>query len=125
MNEPERGLADTLPSWISAFPRLSWRTSDLKARLDIDVAALQYCSMAIAVPISKRGTFTIPPEIRKRLGLDKLENPMLFVEERDGKLYLEPAAAVPVRDIPKATLRSWIKDDEAAMTAFKKSAERQ
>ena len=55
------------------------------------------------------------------MGVDKLENPMLLVEERDGKLYLEPAAAVPVRDIPKATLRSWIKDDEAEMTAFKES----
>jgi len=49
---------------------------------------------------------------------------MLLVEERDGKLYLEPATAVPVRDIPKATLRGWIKDDEAAMAAFKKSAKR-
>ena len=82
---------------------------------------MQYYSMAIAVPISKRGTVTIPPEMRRRMGVDKLENPMLLVEERDGKLYLEPAAAVPVRDIPKATLRSWIKDDEAEMTAFKES----
>jgi len=71
--------------------------------------------MAIAVPISKRGTFTIPPEIRKRLGVDKLENPMLLVEERDGKLYLEPAAAIPVRDIPKAKLENWIAADEAEM----------
>lgn len=76
--------------------------------------------MAIAVPVSKRGTFTIPPEIRKRLGVDQLENPMLLVEEQDGKLYLEPAAAVPVRDIPKATLQAWMKQDEAEMTAFKK-----
>jgi len=83
----------------------------------------RYC-MAIAVPISKRGTFTIPPEIRKRLGIDRLENPMLLVEERDGKLYLEPAAAVPVRDIPKATLRNWIKEDEAEMAEFKKAAKR-
>jgi bifunctional DNA-binding transcriptional regulator/antitoxin component of YhaV-PrlF toxin-antitoxin module len=81
--------------------------------------------MAIAVPISKRGTFTIPPEIRKRLGVDQLENPMLLVEERDGRIYLEPAAAVPVRDIPKATLRKWIKADEAEMASFKKSVKRQ
>lgn len=80
--------------------------------------------MAIAVPISKRGTFTIPPEIRKRLGVDQLENPMMLVDERDGKLYLEPAAAIPVRDIPKATLRDWIKSDEAEMAAFKRSAKR-
>lgn len=82
---------------------------------------MQYCGMAIAVPISKRGTVTIPPEIRKRLGVDRLENPMLLVEERDGKLYLEPAAAIPVRDIPQSTLRGWIKEDEAEMNVFKKT----
>ena len=40
---------------------------------------------------------------------------MLLVEERDGKLYLEPAAAIPVRDIPKAKLENWIAADEAEM----------
>jgi bifunctional DNA-binding transcriptional regulator/antitoxin component of YhaV-PrlF toxin-antitoxin module len=80
--------------------------------------------MAIAVPISKRGTVTIPPEIRKKLGVDRLDNPMLLVEEKDGRLYFEPAAAIPVRDIPKSKLRSWIKEDEAEMTAFKKSTQR-
>jgi bifunctional DNA-binding transcriptional regulator/antitoxin component of YhaV-PrlF toxin-antitoxin module len=81
--------------------------------------------MAIAVPISKRGTVTIPPEIRKKLGVDRLENPMLLVEEKDGRLYFEPAAAIPVRDIPKSKLKSWIKEDEAEMTTFKKSSKRQ
>ncbi|MGB0744909.1 MAG: hypothetical protein ACPGSB_10340 [Opitutales bacterium] len=79
--------------------------------------------MAIAVPISKRGTVTIPPEIRKRLGVDRLDNPMLLVEEKDGRLYFEPAAAIPVRDIPKSKLRSWIKEDEAEMATFKKSSQ--
>ena len=85
---------------------------------------MQFCGMAVAVPISKRGTFTIPPDIRKRLGVDRLENPMLLVEERGGKLYLEPAAAVPVRDIPEAVLRGWMKADEAEMAAFKKFKKR-
>ncbi|MGB1127349.1 MAG: hypothetical protein ACPG3X_03130 [Opitutales bacterium] len=76
--------------------------------------------MATAIPVSKRGTVTIPPEIRKRLGMDRLENPMLLIEERDGKLYMEPAAAIPVRDIPKSKLRSWIQKDEAEMAAFHK-----
>jgi bifunctional DNA-binding transcriptional regulator/antitoxin component of YhaV-PrlF toxin-antitoxin module len=80
--------------------------------------------MAIAVPISKRGTVTIPPEIRKKLGLDRLENPMLLVQEEDGRLYFEPASAIPVRDIPKSKLISWIKEDEAEMAAFKKSSKR-
>ena len=80
--------------------------------------------MAIAVPISKRGTITIPPEIRKKLGIDRLDNPMLLVEEKDGRLYFEPAAAIPVRDIPKSKLQSWIKEDEAEMATFKKSTRR-
>jgi len=80
--------------------------------------------MAIAVPISKRGTITIPPKIRKKLGIDRLDNPMLLVEEKDGRLYFEPAAAIPVRDIPKSKLQSWIKEDEAEMATFKKSTQR-
>lgn len=92
--------------------------------LDFSLAALQHCSMAIAVPISKRGTVTIPPEIRKRLGVDRLENSMLLVEERDGKLYFEPAAAIPVRDIPKSKLRNWIQKDEKEMAAFRKTKSR-
>ena len=78
--------------------------------------------MTTVVPISKRGTVTIPPEIRKRLGVDQLENPMLLVEERDGKLYMEPAAAIPVRNIPKTTLQRWVTEDEAEMDEFQKTA---
>lgn len=81
--------------------------------------------MATAIPISKRGTVTIPPEMRKRLGVDQLQNPMLLVEERDGKLYMEPAAAIPVRNIPESTLRSWIKEDETEMTAFHSTQKRE
>jgi len=51
--------------------------------------------------------------------LEGLENPMLIAEEREGKLVLEPATAIPVRDIPKKTIRKWISEDEAAMKAFK------
>ncbi len=79
---------------------------------------MQYYRMAVAVPISKRGTITIPPEMRRRLGVDRLENPMLLIEERDGKLYLELAAVAPVRDIPKEILDNWIKEDEAEMAVL-------
>ena len=78
--------------------------------------------MTTVVPISKRGTITIPPEICKRLGFDQLENPMLLVEERNGKLYMEPAAAVPIRNISKKTIQRWIKEDEAEMVTFKETA---
>lgn len=54
----------------------------------------------IAVPLSKRGALTIPPEFRRKLGLDKMSNPMFIVEERDGGLFLQPAVAVPTRDLP-------------------------
>ena len=54
----------------------------------------------IAVPLSKRGSLTIPPEFRRKLGLDKMSNPMFIVEERDDGLFLQPAVAVPTRDLP-------------------------
>ena len=85
---------------------------------------MQHYNMTTVVPISKRGTVTIPPEIRKRLGVDQLENPMLLIEERDGKLYMEPASAIPVRNIPIATLQHWIEEDEAEMAAFQETTKR-
>lgn len=60
----------------------------------------------------------MPPELRAKSGLDRLDNPMLLVEERDGKLILVPTTAIPVRDIPEAKLRSWIAEDEKAMKDF-------
>ena len=76
--------------------------------------------MPVILPVSKRGTVTLPPNLRSKLGLDRLENPMLLAEEKDGKLYLEPATAVPVRDLPEATIRGWIADDEKAMEVLNK-----
>lgn len=75
--------------------------------------------MTVILPVSKRGTVTLPPDLRSKLGLDRLENPMLLAEEKDGKLLLEPATAVPVRDLPEATIRGWIVEDEKAMAALK------
>jgi len=80
--------------------------------------------MAVVIPISKRGTVTLPPDLRRQLGLDRLENPMLLAEEQDGKLILQPATAVAVRDLPKATMKKWISEDEAAMKGFQKSGKR-
>ena len=69
--------------------------------------------------LSKRGTLTLPPEIRRKLGLDKVSNPMVLVEERDGGLFLQPAVALPVRDLPKAKIKAWIARDEADMKTLK------
>ena len=71
--------------------------------------------MAVVLPVSKRGTVTLPPEIRKKLGIDDLENPMLLVQEVEGRLTLEPATAIPLRDIPKEKIQSWIEEDEREM----------
>ena len=73
------------------------------------------------LPLSKRGSLTLPPELRRKLGLDKLRNPMFLVEERDGGPFLQPATAMPVRDIPKAQILEWIARDEADMKAFNAS----
>ncbi|RRJ98130.1 hypothetical protein Ga0100231_006985 [Opitutaceae bacterium TAV4] len=80
--------------------------------------------MTTTLPLSKRGTLTLPPDMRRKLGLDALPNPMVLVEERDGGLFLQPAIALPVRDIPKAKIRAWIARDEAEMEAFKAAGKR-
>jgi bifunctional DNA-binding transcriptional regulator/antitoxin component of YhaV-PrlF toxin-antitoxin module len=72
--------------------------------------------------LSKRGSLTLPPALRRKLGLDKLRNPLLLVEERDGGLFLQPAVALPVRDLPKAQIQAWIARDEADLKAFQAAA---
>jgi bifunctional DNA-binding transcriptional regulator/antitoxin component of YhaV-PrlF toxin-antitoxin module len=89
--------------------------------LDRRIAALQLCSMT-AVPVSKRGTITLPPDIRRKLGLDTAEHPMMLVELRDGGVFLQPAEALPVRDIPLEALRGWIEEDERDAEKFWRKA---
>ena len=80
---------------------------------------MRHCGMVTALPISKRGALTLPPALRRKLGFDRLTNPMVLVEERDNGLFLQPAAAVPVKDIPKQTIMRWVARDEAEMADFK------
>jgi hypothetical protein len=40
---------------------------------------------------------------------------MMLVREQDGRIIMEPAAAIPLRDIPKKTIEEWVAEDEAAM----------
>ena len=91
------------------------------SELDSCIAAMQHCSMT-TVPVSKRGTITLPPEMRRKLGIDAAEHPMMLVELRDGGIFLQPAEALPVRDIPEATLREWIAEDELEADAFWRKA---
>ncbi|MCX6951452.1 MAG: hypothetical protein NTV51_04595 [Verrucomicrobia bacterium] len=84
------------------------------------IAAMQHCGMATTtLPLTKRGSLTLPPALRRKMGLDKLRNPMVVVEERDGGLFLQTAVAMPVRDLPKGTIEQWIARDEAEMAAFR------
>ncbi len=77
--------------------------------------------MTTVIPISKRGTVTLPPALRRKFGFDRMENPLVIVEERDGELILRPAAAVAVRDLPKSVIEGWIAEDEAGMAEFEAS----
>lgn len=79
---------------------------------------MQHCSMTTLV-MTKRGGVTLPPAMRKRMGLDRVENPLLIAEERDGGIFLQPATALPVRDLTARQIRSWIKEDEAGMAALR------
>ena len=53
--------------------------------------------------------------------LDQVDNPLMLVEEKDGKLIMELATAVPVRDIDEGTLKGWIAEDEVDGAAIRKS----
>ena len=75
-----------------------------------------------SIPVSKRGSITLPPEIRRALGLDTVEHPMMLVELRDGGIFLQPAATVPVRDIPEQIIRDWIAEDENDAESFWRKA---
>jgi len=84
---------------------------------------MRHCRMSTVVPISKRGTVTLPPSLRRKFGFDQMENPLVILEERDGELILRPAAAVPVRDLPASLIEQWIAEDEAGMAQFKASGD--
>src|SRR5882724_1652395 len=88
------------------------------------IAAMQHCYMTTTLSVSKRGALTLPPNLRRKLGLDRLSSPMVIVEERDGGLFLQPAAAVPVRDIQKKTIAGWIARDEGEIQKIDPRIER-
>ena len=81
-------------------------------------AAMQRCAMSTTIPLTKRGSLTLPPELQGKLGFDKLRNPMVRVEEREGGLFLQSAVAMAVRDLPKKQMTAWMARDEADMAKF-------
>jgi len=83
-------------------------------------AATQRQGMVTSLPISKRGTLTLPPLMRRRLGVDRLENPRVLVAEREGGIFLQAVTNSPESegDIPIETIQHWIAEDEAGMARF-------
>ncbi len=75
--------------------------------------------MTATISMTKRGSLTLPPPMRRKLGLDKLRNPLLLVEERDGGIFLQAAAALPVRDIPAEKIRQWLVQDRDDMKTLR------
>ena len=98
-----------------------WSKNHGQIPFDSGMAAMQHCRM-ISIPVSKRGTITLPPEMRRRLGLDAAEHPMMLAELKDGGVFLQPAEALPVREIPEETLRAWIAEDEQDAAKFWRKA---
>jgi len=111
------GLCSTFP-----LNKMASVADEMQLTLAWRIAAMQHCSMTTTIPMTKRGSLTLPPSLRRKMGLDKMRNPMLLVEEREGGLFLQPAVALPIRDIPKKQIEAWIARDEAEMAAFRASA---
>jgi bifunctional DNA-binding transcriptional regulator/antitoxin component of YhaV-PrlF toxin-antitoxin module len=73
---------------------------------------MQYYCMGTTITISPRGTLTLPIALRRKLRLKK-NHSVLLVEERPDGIFLHPAVTIPIRDIPAATIKKWVTEDEA------------
>lgn len=71
-----------------------------------------------ALLLSKRGTITLPSEMRRKLGLHASAHPMLLAKIQDGGIFLQMASALPVRDIPLHQIEQWIAEDEQDAELF-------
>ena len=71
------------------------------------------------ITMTSRGSITLPPGVRRRLGVDTAAQPLFILEDRDGGVFLQPATALPVRDIPAQQIQAWLADDEKGMAAVR------
>jgi bifunctional DNA-binding transcriptional regulator/antitoxin component of YhaV-PrlF toxin-antitoxin module len=66
---------------------------------------MQHCGMKATLQITKRGSVTLPPAMRKKYGLDRVDNLLLQAEEREGGIFLrvmktvKATPAEPKRDL--------------------------
>jgi bifunctional DNA-binding transcriptional regulator/antitoxin component of YhaV-PrlF toxin-antitoxin module len=82
------------------------------SQIDFRISAIRHFCMSTSIAISSRGTLTLPIGLRRRLGIDK-NHAVLLAEEREDGIFLHPAVTVRIRDIPAATIKKWIANDEA------------
>jgi bifunctional DNA-binding transcriptional regulator/antitoxin component of YhaV-PrlF toxin-antitoxin module len=87
-----------------------------KQALVIDEVSRQVRVMKTTLRVSRRGTFTVPAAMRRRLGLNH-PNVVVVVEEREGGLFLRPSLSV--RNLPKKQIAKWIMRDESEMAALR------
>lgn len=78
--------------------------------------------MKMRIPVTKGGRLTLPPALRRKLGLDKARKPALIAEERVGGRFLRPA--LPTREIPKKQTKAWIARDDVETAAFRAKTSR-
>ena len=72
--------------------------------------------MRTTLQLSRRGTFTLPAAMRRKLGLTH-PDALVVVEECERGLCLRPA--LPARNLSKKQVARWIERDEAEMAAFR------
>jgi len=93
-------------------------TASTPLPVDFRFSVIQYFCMSMTITISPRGTLTLPIALRRKLRLDK-KHAVLLAEERPDGIFLHPAVTVPIRDIPAATIKKWVTDDEADAASAK------
>ena len=78
---------------------------------------MQRCRMT-SLLLSKRGSITLPPKMRRQLVLSASAHRMLLAKMEDGGVFLQPATSMPVREIPLHQMQQSIEGDEEGVEAF-------
>jgi bifunctional DNA-binding transcriptional regulator/antitoxin component of YhaV-PrlF toxin-antitoxin module len=87
-----------------------------KQALVNDEASKQVGVTKTTLRVSRRGTFTVPAAMRRRLGFNR-PNVVVVVEERKGGLFLRPS--LPVRNLAKKQVTKGVERDEAEMAELR------
>jgi bifunctional DNA-binding transcriptional regulator/antitoxin component of YhaV-PrlF toxin-antitoxin module len=97
---------------------IGFKTVSTLLPIDFRISVMQYFYMSTTITISPRGTLTLPIALRRKLRLDK-NHAVLLAEERSDGIFLHPAVTIPIRDIPAATFKKWVTNDEADAASVK------